>query len=102
MSINKCKECGKIHETDNQTFCPKCNEKKEKRDHFRSIMVQLKEITDLPYPDNLFMSGFSYAEIEQFSLVLLQLLGNYNFPIKISDFVNENARKKAEILLGGI
>ena len=94
----KCRECGKFHDLDNKYFCPKCQEKCDKRGEFRNLMNQLKTIIDLPYPEYIFMSGFSYAELERFSLIFMKLQQKYHLPLKLKDFVNESAKTEAEKL----
>jgi len=88
----RCKECNKTHDTPNEYFCPACEEKATKRDEFREIMTKLKNISDLQFPESLFMSGFSYAELEQFSLIFKKLIKKYHFPNEIADFVNSHSR----------
>jgi len=86
----ECKECGK--ESSHEYFCPKCQEKFNKRKEFREIMQKLKDISDLEYPESLFMSGFSYAELEHFSLVFKKLIKKYHLPTEDADFVNSQSR----------
>lgn len=96
---NKCRDCGKLHETDNKYFCPACKKRCDKRGEFRGLINQLKEIADLPYPDHRYMSGFSYGEMERFSLIFMKLQHKYNLPTELKDFVNERALKEAKKIL---
>lgn len=94
-----CKECGISHNTNNEYFCPKCLEKVEMRNDFRNLMNQLQKIISLEYPEDSFMRGFSYAEMERFSLVFIKLQKKYHFPIDLKDFVNSPAKKVAKKLI---
>jgi len=58
----------------------------------------MKQIADLQYPETLFMSGFSYAELEQFSLTLKKIIKKYHLPDEADDFVNPHAKKELQEL----
>ncbi len=94
----QCKNCGKAHMTDNDYFCPKCQIKFEKRDEFRGLMDQLSNIADLDHFEGNYMSGYSYSEIERFSLIFRKLQKRFHFPIELKDFVHEHSKKEAKKL----
>lgn len=91
-----CKECGKQHETENIYFCPKCEVKHQKRDIFREMMYKLDNINNLDRLDGSFMNGFSYAEMERFSLIMKKLIKKYHFPDKEEEFVNYYSKEKLQ------
>ena len=95
--MNKCKECLKLHDTDNEYFCPACQEKYEKREEFRVLMSRLEKYNQ--YPEDHFMSGFSYAEQERFSLIFMKLMRKFHLPLKFGDFANEKAKREAREIL---
>ena len=90
----KCKECGKVHNTDNEYFCPECQEKCNKRNEFRELMNKLEGIANLDWENKRYMSGFSYAEMERFSLIMKKIVKKYNFPEEDKEFFNSHARKE--------
>ena len=91
-----CKECGKQHETENEYFCPKCQLKKEKRDAFREMMNNIDVINRMDYRERNFISGFSWAEIERFSLIMKKFIKANHFPDKDEDFVNNHSQKELQ------
>lgn len=101
-----CKECGKQYWTNifhqNTHICPKCLSNYEKRKEFRALMNKLDGILKLPDADSRYMTGFSYAEMERFSLIFLKLQKRFHFPQELSDFVNESARKEAAQLFNEV
>ena len=94
--MSKYKDCGIIHITDNDYFCPECQIKYEKRTEFRALMDKLDAIVNLDHFEASYMSGYSYAEMESFSLILRKLQKRFHFPIEKKDFVNSYAKKEAE------
>jgi len=93
MSV--CKNCGELHMTDNISFCPKCQIKYEMRNEFRALMDKLSAIATLDHFEGNYMSGYSYAEMERFSLIFRKLQKRYNFPIELKDFVHDHGKKEA-------
>ena len=93
-----CKECGKLHSTENDYFCPKCQAKCDKRNEFRQVMSKLEAIIKLDHFEASYMSGYSYSEMERFSLIFRKLQKRYHFPIEKDEFVNSYAKKEAEEL----
>lgn len=93
-----CKECGAIHDTTNEHFCPVCRVKYQKRKEFRIIMAELDEINKMDSRERNYLSGFSYAELERFSLIMKQLMKANHFPRDDNEFVNASAKEKLEYL----
>ena len=93
-----CKECGKLHDTDNEYFCPKCEEKRQKRDSFRTVMSEIDKINQLDSRERNFLSGFSWAEKERFSLILRKFIKANHFPDKDEDFVNTYSKEELEYI----
>jgi len=93
-----CKDCGKRHMTDNDYFCPKCQIKSEKRTEFRTLMDKLSNIADLDHFEGNYMSGYSYSEMERFSLIFRKLQKRFHFPMEKKDFVHEHGKKEAAAL----
>ena len=97
----KCRDCGKYHGMDNKYFCPKCQERADRREKFRGLMSQLETIANLP--DNpgegRFMSGFSWYEQERFSLIFMKLQRKHHWPKEFEDFVNNSTIKDAKEVL---
>jgi hypothetical protein len=81
--------------TDNISFCPDCQIKYEKREEFRAIMNKLETINNLDHFDGFYMSGYSYAEMERFSLIFRKLQKRFHFPIELKDFVHDHGKKEA-------
>lgn len=94
----KCKECGVMYDTNNNYFCPDCEIKHQKRKEFRTIMNKLAEINNLDSRERNYLSGFSYAELERFSLIMKQLMKANHFPTNDGDFVNASAKEKLEYI----
>lgn len=92
-----CAECGKSFrpEDRNDRICPKCRIKFDKRSEFRELINKLESTLKLDRIEGSYMTGFSYAEMEEFSLVFMKLQRKYHFPIELRDFVNERAKKEA-------
>lgn len=93
-----CKECGTIHNTTNEYFCPDCEVKHQKRNEFRAIMEKLDKINKMDSRERNYISGFSYAELESFSLIMKQLIKANHFPINDNHFVNASAKEKLEYI----
>jgi len=95
-----CVECGKnfIPQNKGERICPNCLIKFGKRDEFRKLMFEIKKISELPYEEARYMTGFSWAEQENFVLIFMALQKRFHFPKKLEDFVNEHSRKRAEEL----
>lgn len=43
----RCKECGKLHDTENEYFCSDCEEKHHKRNEFRKFMTEIDKINKI-------------------------------------------------------
>jgi len=95
----KCKMCGKnymVSESGSKSFCPDCQEDYEKRNRFREIMSELKEIAELDHLNFTYMKGYSYSEMEGFSLTMRKIMKRSHFPLEENDFVNERAKEQAK------
>ncbi|MFW9972991.1 MAG: hypothetical protein ACFFDF_22590 [Candidatus Odinarchaeota archaeon] len=90
----QCKECGKGHDTDNEYFCPECEEKHQKRNAFRAVMNEIDKINKMDSVERNFLSGFSWAEKESFSLIFKRFIKANHFPDKDEEFVHEHAKKE--------
>lgn len=93
-----CLECGEsfVPKDANDKICTKCVIKFGKRGEFRNLIQQLNSILKLDHLEASYMRGFSYAEMENFSLTFRKVQKRFNFPIELRDFVNEGAKIEAE------
>ena len=99
--VMACAECGKnfVPQKRDDRICPDCLVKFQKRDAFRKLMFELKKISELPRDEADYMTGFSWAEQENFVLIFMALQKRFHFPTKLDDFVNERSKKRAEELV---
>lgn len=92
-----CKDCGETYlmaEDGSDYFCPICQTKYEQRKEFRKVMVEIHKINKLDSRERLFLAGFSWAEMEKFSLIMTKFIKANHFPVEDKDFVNKTAQKE--------
>ncbi|MFX1570663.1 MAG: hypothetical protein ACFFCV_20175 [Promethearchaeota archaeon] len=96
-----CKDCQNSYlmaEDGSDYFCPKCQEKYEMRKAFRSIMAEIDKINKMDSRERNFLSGFSWAEKEHFSLIMKRFLKANHFPVEDKDFANDYSRKELKYI----
>ncbi len=97
----KCKDCGEIYllaEDGSDYFCPICQTKFEQRNKFRKVMDEMDKINKMNSRERIFLSGFSYAELERFSLIMKKFVKANHLPSEDKDFVNEIAKKELKLI----
>lgn len=94
-----CKDCNKVFNGDiREYFCPKCNEKHERRNELSKAIDVLKRYADKEDYElsQLGITGFSWYQLEVMAITLKRFAKAMSLPSRKRDFVSEGHKEDAK------
>ena len=96
-----CKNCNELYlmaEDGSDYFCPTCQAKYEQRKEFKKVMAEMDKINNMNSRERNFLSDFSWAQKEEFSLIMKKFLKANHFPVEDDEFVNTHSKKELKYI----